>query len=46
MNNNILNELTTGLLDGGYLDLEFLVNTIEEHKLKVDDILDNHEELF
>lgn len=46
MNKNILNDLTTGLFDGGYLDLEFLVNTIEEHKLKVDDILDSHEELF
>ena len=29
-----------------YLDLEFLVNTIEEYKLSVDDILDSHEELF
>ena len=46
MNKNILNDLTNGLLDGGYMDLEFLVNTIEEHKLKVDDILDSHEELF
>ena len=46
MNKNILNDLTTGLLDGGYLDLEFLIDTIEEYKLSVDDIIDNHEELF
>jgi len=46
MNKNILNELTTGLLDGGYLDLEFLIDIIEEYKLSVDDILDSHEDLF
>jgi len=46
MNQNILNELTTGLIDGGYSDLKFLIDTIEKYKLSVDDILDKHSENF
>lgn len=46
MNQTILNELTTGLIDGWYSDLQYLVDTIEKYKLNVDSILDQVEDCF
>lgn len=46
MNNEILLEITTNILDGGYLDLEYLTNTIEEYKLAVDEIVESVEQDF
>lgn len=46
MNKEILLEITTNILDGGYLDLEYLTNTIEEYKLAVDEIVESVEQDF
>lgn len=46
MNTNILNDLSRCLLSAWYLDLQFLVNTIDEHNLDVDEITDNVEMNF
>jgi hypothetical protein len=46
MNNEILLDITTNILDGGYLDLEYLTNTIEEYKLAVDEIVESVEQDF
>lgn len=46
MNKEILLEITTNILDGGYLDLEYLTNTIVEYKLAVDEIVESVEQDF
>ena len=46
MNKTILNELTTSLINDGYEDLKFLIDTIEKYKVNVDDILKKHQENF
>lgn len=46
MNNEILLDITTNILDGWYLDLEYLTNTIEEYKLSVDEIIESVEQDF
>lgn len=46
MNKETLLDITTNILDGGYLDLEYLVNTIEEYKLAVDEIVESVEQDF
>jgi len=46
MNTNILNDLSRCLLSAWYLDLQFLVNTIDEHSLDIDEITDNVEMNF
>ncbi len=46
MNKEILLEITTNILDGWYLDLEYLTNTIEEYKLAVDEIVESVEQDF
>jgi len=46
MNKNILVDLSRNLLWAWYLDVEFLVNLIEEHKLDFDEIYENVEMNF
>lgn len=46
MNNEILLDITTNILDGGYLDLKYLADTIEEYKLSVDEIVESVEQDF
>lgn len=46
MNTNILNELSRCLLNAWYLDLEFLIDTIDKYSLNIDDIVDNIEMNF
>lgn len=46
MNNEILLDITTNILDGGYLDLKYLADTIEEYKLAVDEIVESVEQDF
>ncbi len=46
MNTNILDGLTRGLLDCGYLDLEFLANIIYEQSLDFKNILESIEMNF
>lgn len=46
MNKNILVDLSRNLLWAWYLDVEFLVNLMEEHKLDFDEIYENVEMNF
>lgn len=46
MNENVLTDITRNLLGAWYLDLKFLVDTIEEHDLDFDDIYENVEMNF
>jgi hypothetical protein len=46
MNKDTLAEITTGVMGVGYLDLEFFANTIEEYKLRVEEIIDDVEQNF
>ena len=46
MNKNILVDLSRNLLKAWYLDVEFLVNLIDEHKLDFDEIYENVEMNF
>ena len=46
MNENILSDITRNLLGAWWLDVKFLIDTIEEHKLDFDDIYDNVEMNF
>lgn len=41
MNTNILNDLSRNILWAWYLDLEFLIDTIEKHNLDIDEIIEN-----
>ena len=43
MNKNILIDLSRNLLKAWYLDVQFLVNLIDEHKLDFDEIYENVE---
>lgn len=46
MNTNILSDITRNLLGAWYLDVKFLIDTIEEHELDFDDIYENVEMNF
>jgi hypothetical protein len=46
MNKNILIDISRNLLKAWYLDVQFLVNLIDEHKLDFDDIYENVEMNF
>ena len=41
MNENILTDITRNVLGAWYLDVKFLIDTIEEHDLDFDDIYEN-----
>jgi len=46
MNTNILTEVTRNLMGAWYLDLKFLIDTIEENNLDFNDIYENVEMNF
>jgi hypothetical protein len=46
MNTNILTDISRNLLWAWWLDVKFLIDTIEEHKLDFDDIYENVEMNF
>lgn len=46
MKQETLTEITTNVMDVWYLDLEFLADTIDEYKLKVDEIVEGVEQEF
>lgn len=46
MNKETLVEITTNVLNAGYLDVEYLANKIEEYKLSVDEIVESVEQDF
>ena len=46
MNENILNSITRNLMSAWYLDLQFLVNLLEEHKIDFDEVYENVEMNF
>lgn len=46
MNKETLLEITTNVLNAGYLDVEYLANKIEEYKLSVDEIVESAEQDF
>ena len=46
MNTNILTDISRNLLGAWWLDVKFLIDTIEEHKLDFDDIYENVEMNF
>ena len=46
MNKDTLTEITTNVMNVGYSDLEFLANTIDEYKLRVEKIVESVEENF
>ena len=46
MDTNILSDITRNLLGAWYLDVKFLIDTIEEHELDFDDIYENVEMNF
>ena len=46
MNTDILTDISRNLLGAWYLDVKFLIDTIEEYKLDFDDIYENVEMNF
>jgi len=46
MKKETLTEIITSVMNVGYLDLEFFADTVEEYKLKVDEIVESVEQEF
>lgn len=46
MNKETLVEITTNVLNAGYMDVEYLANKIEAYKLSVDEIIESVEQDF
>lgn len=46
MNKETLIDITTNVLNAGYLDVEYLANKIEEYDLPVDEIIESVEQDF
>jgi len=43
MNKNVLTDVTMNILGAWYLDLKFLVDLVEEHKIDLYDVMDSIE---
>ena len=46
MNENVLTCITQNLIGAWYLDLKFLVNLLDEHKIDFDNVMDSIEDNF
>ena len=46
MNENILSDILRNLTGGWYLDIKFLVDTLEEYKIDFDDVMESIEANF